>query len=161
MTKSTTKGLTLDDVERLSYGKRSASRKGSRRIPHRLNNAERALFERAKSHGQLWSLSALNPALVNTYYNFCCATGRIFISMIRLPDGSFELLLREPEIALQDTDSLKFQAQSAAIHKAITDSLHTLKLPKHHLSQWNLSYKDAQSISKAIRIVAVESMHIS
>jgi hypothetical protein len=161
MTRKSTQGLSLDDVERLSYGKRSSSKKGSRRIPHRLNNTERALFERAKAHGHMWSLSALNPALINTYFNFCCATGRLFISIIRTFDGSFDLIVRHPDEALKDTSSSKFESQSSSINKKFLDILIALKLSNNKFDRWILTFEDAQYASKLLRKTAVENIHES
>lgn len=47
------KTLTKDDVEKLSRGKSTKSKSGSRAVPHRLTKDEREEFERAKKRGVL------------------------------------------------------------------------------------------------------------
>jgi hypothetical protein len=73
---------SLDDVYRLSFGKPSQGRFGSRSIQHRLNKIERRQFESARSLGLLYATRAVNPALVNTYYNFCVVARRDFVSLV-------------------------------------------------------------------------------
>merc|ERR1719159_779690 len=73
---------TLDDVERISYG-RPAKKKGtgSRGVPHRLNAAEREDFNRAVRRGVLdvagsgYRAERAGAPLVNTYRNWCDARG--------------------------------------------------------------------------------------
>merc|ERR1719159_187806 len=71
---------TLDDVERISGG-RPAKRKGtgSRGVPHRLNAAERADFDRAIRRGVLevagsgYRAERAGAPLLNTFRNWCDA----------------------------------------------------------------------------------------
>merc|ERR1719159_1577264 len=73
---------TLDDVERISYG-RPAKKKGtgSRGVPHRLNAAEREDFDRAVRRGVLevagsgYRAERRDAPLLNTYRNWCDARG--------------------------------------------------------------------------------------
>ena len=77
---------TLDDVERISWGK-PAKRKGtgSRGVPHRLNDEERTLFEQARSRGFLevagsgWRKQRRDSPLLNSYRLLCDARARVSI----------------------------------------------------------------------------------
>ena len=71
---------TKDDVERLSRGKSTRARLGSRQIPHRLNHKERILFEAAQRQGFLKVPAAgIRPNVLNIYRLWCDAEGRNFI----------------------------------------------------------------------------------
>jgi hypothetical protein len=76
---------TLDDVERISRGKSSKAKMGSRQVPHRLSAEERKAYDLAKKKGYLVVrvLSRRYP-LVNTYRNFCDASNCpcIFIEQV-------------------------------------------------------------------------------
>jgi hypothetical protein len=159
MTKNFAQALSLADVHRLSYGNRTSSKKGSRQIPHRLNNVERTLFEKAKAHGHIWSLSALNPALINTYYNFCCATGRPFICMMHATDEHFEVLMQYPDVTLKDTTSLKYEPQTVALTAALLKALAALDITPSTNATLHLSLEAAKHISKTIRKAAIEHSH--
>ena len=69
-----------DDVERLSRGKPTRARIGSRRIGHRLTQRERQLFEAAQRQGFLKiPVTGIRPNVVNVYRLWCAAEGRDFI----------------------------------------------------------------------------------
>ena len=71
---------TKDDVERLSRGKPTRARIGSRRIGHRLTQRERQLFEAAQRQGFLKiPVTGIRPNVVNVYRLWCAAEGREFI----------------------------------------------------------------------------------
>jgi hypothetical protein len=66
-----------DDVERLSRGKATRARIGSRRIGHRLTQKERLLFEAARRQGFLKiPVTGIRPNVVNIYRLWCAAEGR-------------------------------------------------------------------------------------
>ena len=61
-----------DDVERLSRGKSSRSKIGSRSTPHRLTQKERILFEAAQRQGFLKvPASGIRPNVLNIYRLWC------------------------------------------------------------------------------------------
>jgi hypothetical protein len=69
-----------DDVERLSRGKSTRSKIGSRSTPHRLTQKERILFEAAQRQGFLKvPASGIRPNVLNIYQLWCEAEGRDFI----------------------------------------------------------------------------------
>jgi len=74
------KRISKDDVELLSRGKPSKTKRGSRAIPHRLTAEERILFEAAKKRGVL-KIAANRPRanLLNVYKLWCEATDTDFI----------------------------------------------------------------------------------
>jgi hypothetical protein len=66
-----------DDVERLSRGKSTQSKIGSRRVPHRLTQKERILFEAAKHQGFMKvPVAGIRPNVLNIYRLWCDAEGR-------------------------------------------------------------------------------------
>ena len=78
---------SVEDVERISYGKRAKKRGvGSRAVPHRLNAAEREEWVLAKKkkylalRGTGWRKERGDSPLANIYRNYCDAVG---IPMIR------------------------------------------------------------------------------
>ncbi|MCA1754853.1 MAG: hypothetical protein LC641_09200 [Spirochaeta sp.] len=64
----------VEDILKLSQGKRTSRRIGSRAVPHRLNREERMSFDRALKRGWL-SCNGLRSALWNTYREFQHAHG--------------------------------------------------------------------------------------
>ena len=71
---------TLDDVERISWGKAAKQRgTGSRGVPHRLNSEERVAFDLARQKGYVellgsgWRAERADAPLVNLYRNWCDA----------------------------------------------------------------------------------------
>jgi len=71
-----------DDVEKLSRGRATRAKIGSRRIGHRLNRKERALFEAAQRRGFLKiPVSGIRPNVVNIYRLWCAAEGRTFLTV--------------------------------------------------------------------------------
>ncbi len=69
-----------DDVERLSRGKPTKARIGSRRVGHRLTQKERLLFEAAQRQGFLkLPVAGMRENVVNVYRLWCEAAGRQFI----------------------------------------------------------------------------------
>jgi hypothetical protein len=70
------KRINKDDVERLSRGRPSRAKAGSRSIGHRLTQRERALFEGAKRQGFLKLPAAgVRENVINVYRLWCAATG--------------------------------------------------------------------------------------
>lgn len=74
---------TKDDVDRISWGKPAKQRgTGSRGVPHRLNQAERQLFDIAKAKGYVeiagsgWRTTRRDAPLVNTWRLWCDAIAR-------------------------------------------------------------------------------------
>ena len=68
---------TKDDVERLSRGKSTRARIGSRQIPHRLTQKERILFEAAQRQGFLKvPVAGIRPNVLNIYKLWCDAEGK-------------------------------------------------------------------------------------
>ena len=66
-----------DDVERLSRGKSTQSKIGTRRVPHRLTQKERILFEAAKRQGFVKvPVAGIRQNLLNVYRLWCDAEGR-------------------------------------------------------------------------------------
>ena len=66
-----------DEVERLSHGLSTRSRRGSRAIGHRLTRKERILFEAAKRQGFLkLPVTGLRDNVRNIYRLWCEAEGR-------------------------------------------------------------------------------------
>ncbi len=66
------KRLNIDDVGRLSRGKSTKSKIGSRRVPHRLNKLELEAFERAKKYGFLkYNKRKYSVSLLNVYNKYC------------------------------------------------------------------------------------------
>lgn len=65
-----------DDIQKLSKGKPTRGKIGSRRIGHRLTQKERILFEAAKRNGFLkLPLSGARPNVANIYRLWCQAEG--------------------------------------------------------------------------------------
>jgi hypothetical protein len=68
---------TKDDIERLSRGKPTRSKTGSRQIPHRLTQKERILFEAAQRQGFLKIPAAgIRPNVLNIYKLWCEANSK-------------------------------------------------------------------------------------
>ena len=101
---------TLDDVERISWGK-PAKRKGtgSRGVPHRLNEEERILFDRARQKGFLevagsaWRSQRREAPLLNTHRSMCDARGQASIVLHKGNTGVDDVVvdlspLRNPEM---------------------------------------------------------------
>ena len=69
-----------DDVDKLSRGLPTRSRRGSRAVGHRLTQKERILFEAAQRQGFLkLPVSGLRPNVVNVYRLWCEAESRICV----------------------------------------------------------------------------------
>lgn len=65
-----------DDVDKLSRGKRTRARIGSRQIPHRLTQKERILFAAAQRQGFLKiPLTGIRPNVLYIYKLWCEAQG--------------------------------------------------------------------------------------
>ena len=68
---------TKDDVKKLSRGKSTRSRIGSRQIPHRLTQKERILFEAAQRQGFLKvPVAGIRPNVLNICKLWCDAEGK-------------------------------------------------------------------------------------
>ena len=77
-----------DDADRISWGKPSKKKGvGSRGTPHRLNEAERAEYDRAKARGYVevagsaWRKERRDAPLLNTWRNWCDAVAAPAISV--------------------------------------------------------------------------------
>ena len=69
--------MNKDDIDKLSRGKPTKSRIGSRRIGHRLTQKERLLFEAAQRQGFLKiPVTGSRPNVLNVYKLWCQAEGR-------------------------------------------------------------------------------------
>lgn len=69
--------LSKDDVEKLSRGKASRSKAGSRGVGHRLTARERSLFEAAKKQGFLKiPVTGIRENVRNVYQKWCLAAGQ-------------------------------------------------------------------------------------
>ncbi len=77
-----------DDIERISRGKSSANKIGSRAVPHRLRQDERDAFERAKKNGYIEVYLNSRPNLENIYKKYCLATEKPYISIIHRQESS-------------------------------------------------------------------------
>jgi len=98
---------TLDDVERISRGKSSKAKMGSRQVPHRLSAEERKAYDLAKKKGYLVVrvLSRQYP-LVNTYRNFCDASNCPCIFIEQGREGVDNLVIDLTPLRL-DEDNLR------------------------------------------------------
>jgi hypothetical protein len=79
--------VTKDDVARLTRGKPSRSRCGSRQIRHRLRLDELERLAVARSRGYLLINSSTRTALKNAWYLDRCATALPCIYAERTPAG--------------------------------------------------------------------------
>lgn len=91
---------TIDDVERISWGKPARKKgTGSRGVPHRLNLDERFLFDAARRKGYLevegsgWRSQRREAPLLNTYRSLCDARGQVSIVLHKSNTGIDELVL--------------------------------------------------------------------
>ena len=98
-----------DDVDRISWGKPSKKKGvGSRGTPHRLNEAERAEYDRAKSRGYVetagsaWRKERRDAPLLNTWRNWCDAVALPSISVQKGTDVDLVVVdlspLRRPDV---------------------------------------------------------------
>jgi len=74
----------LEDILKLSQGKRTSRRIGSRSVPHRLNKEEQQDFQRALEKGWL-SSTGLRTALWNTFREYQHAQGQVAIIHEKTP----------------------------------------------------------------------------
>lgn len=79
--------ITPDDVERLTRGRPSKNRVGSRQVRHRLRLDERERLAIARSKGFLLLTSSTRAALKNSWYLDCEARQRPCIYVERLGEG--------------------------------------------------------------------------
>ena len=98
-----------DDVDRISWGKPSKKKGvGSRGTPHRLNEAERAEYDRAKARGYVevagsaWRKERRDAPLLNTWRNWCDAVAIPSISVQKGTDVDLVVVdlspLRRPDV---------------------------------------------------------------
>ena len=98
-----------DDVDRISWGKPSKKKGvGSRGTPHRLNEAERAEYDRAKARGfvevagSAWRKERRDAPLLNTWRNWCDAVALPSVSVQKGTDVDLVVLdlspLRRPDV---------------------------------------------------------------
>ena len=98
-----------DDVDRISWGKPSKKKGvGSRGTPHRLNEAERAEYARAKARGfvevagSAWRKERRDAPLLNTWRNWCDAVALPSISVQKGTDVDLVVVdlspLRRPDV---------------------------------------------------------------
>ncbi len=85
---------TMDDVERISWGKPAKQKGvGSRGVPHRLNDDEREEFDRARRKGFVeiggsgWRRERADAPLCNTWRQWCDARATAAISLHKSRDG--------------------------------------------------------------------------
>ena len=79
--------ITKDDVARLTRGKPSKSRCGSRQIRHRLRLDELEQLNIARSRGYLLVHPSTRTALKNAWYLDCAAASRACLYAERTPEG--------------------------------------------------------------------------
>jgi hypothetical protein len=91
---------TMDDVERISWGKPAKKKgTGSRGIPHRLNQEERFQFDTARRKGYLevdgsgWRSQRREAPLLNTYRSLCDARGQVSIVLHKGNTGIDDLVV--------------------------------------------------------------------
>ena len=91
---------TVNDVERISWGKPAKKKgTGSRGVPHRLNEEERAMFDRARQKGFLevagsgWRSQRREAPLLNTYRSLCDARGQVSIVLNKGNTGVDDLVV--------------------------------------------------------------------
>ena len=65
----------------------------------------------------LFSIKAVNKAALNTYFNFCNAAGRLYVTLIRQKDVFILTIL--PTIQRKDIKSSKFHNQNVQIMNAL------------------------------------------
>jgi hypothetical protein len=142
MPQSNNQKIILDDAYLLTYGKRSHKRVGSRSISHRLNKFERSQFELARQDGLLFSMHAINPALINSYFNLCCAMQRDFLVLHPNLEATNHILLyyRNPNI----------HSNQNYLRGAIDELFEYYKISFVTLEQ-NINTSIARKIYKAIR----------
>lgn len=68
-------GPTIDDVARLTRGRPSLNKVGSRGVSHRLRLHELKKLDVAKQRGVLTVLPSTRDALINAWFMWCQATG--------------------------------------------------------------------------------------
>lgn len=101
---------TVNDVERISWGKPAKKKgTGSRGVPHRLNEEERGMYNRARQKGFLevdgsgWRSQRREAPLINTHRSLCDARGQAAIVLHKNRGGNDSLVidlspLRNPEM---------------------------------------------------------------
>ena len=111
-----------DDVDRISWGKPSKKKGvGSRGTPHRLNEAERAEYDRAKSRGYVevagsaWRKERRDAPLLNTWRNWCDAVALPSISVQKWTDVDLVIVDLSP---LRRPDVLEVAAAVRAVRKS-------------------------------------------
>ena len=76
--------ITKDDVARLTRGKSSRNRVGSRQIRHRLRQDELKRLAIARNRGYLVVNPGTRAALLNAWYLDCAARGVEYVCVDRL-----------------------------------------------------------------------------
>jgi hypothetical protein len=91
---------TLDDIERLSYGKGAKRRgTGSKYVPHRLNADERTLYNFAKEHNYLciqgtgYRRERKGKPLCNTFRQRCDALNQLCVVIERRRGGDVRVMI--------------------------------------------------------------------
>jgi hypothetical protein len=144
LSKQLSQDFSIEDVIRLSYGKASKNRVGSRAISHRLNKYERNLFENSISNGHLFSLKQINKALLNTYFNFCSAKGLIYLVIEKDYKDGFNVIL---DISTKkDNVDMEVNYINQVIFQHLTEIY-----PNKESFQVKISQEQAQEISKNIK----------
>ncbi|CAM6100182.1 unnamed protein product [Calypogeia fissa] len=134
----------LDDVERISRGRPSKAKTGSRAVPHRLNAEERKAFELAKKRGYVTQqANSRRYPLINTYRNYCDAldflcirieqgttglTDQVVIDFTPLHLSTADLSALRAEISKAVTSVLAMdndQTESLEVSKVDEEGLHT------------------------------------
>jgi len=139
---------TVDDVERISWGKPAKKKgTGSRGVPHRLNADERELYDLARRKGFLeitgsgWRSQRREAPLANTYRSLCDARAQptivlhksndgitdvvaVDLSPLRLPDA-FEEVQQKCVAAVEreaDADATSVDGVDGEVEMAVEDS---------------------------------------
>ena len=155
-----------DDVDRISWGKPSKKMGvGSRGTPHRLNEAERAEYDRAKARGYVevagsaWRKERRDAPLLNTWRNWCDAVAAPAISVQK---GDVDLVvvdlspLRRADVldVAAAVRALPTQCVSITVGEA-EDIVEDEARPIHQLPRYELAWQaptraEAKALAKGL-----------
>ena len=158
-----------DDVDRISWGKPSKKKGvGSRGTPHRLNEAERAEYDRAKARGYVevagsaWRKERRDAPLLNTWRNWCDAVAAPAISVQK---GDVDLVvvdlspLRRADVldVAAAVRALPTQCVSITVGEA-EDIVEDEARPIHQLPRYELAWQaptraEAKALAKELSVV--------
>lgn len=99
--------ISKDDVARLTRGKRSKNRVGSRQIRHRLRQDELERLAIARERGYLLLTRSTRTALQNAWHLDCLANKRPFACVERVKEGFVIITSSDPGSHRETVDSLE------------------------------------------------------